>query len=166
MHDERAVANYLLDQAELAGNAITHLSLQKLLFFAHAWHLAQFDRPLVLGTFQAWKFGPVLRTIFDSFRSAGKKPIKIRATRLDLTTGGYVICTEALSTEAQELLLAVMAAGANMPAWYLSELTHQPGSPWDSVWTKASEEINVGMRIPNDLIRQYFLTSASPLPRS
>lgn len=166
MHDERAVANFLLDQAELAGVGITHLSLQKLLFFAHAWHLAQFDRPLVLGTFQAWQFGPVLRAVYDSFRTAGKKPIGIRATKLDLTTGTYIVCAEALSDEVQELVLAVMSSGANLPAWYLSELTHRQGSPWNVIWDKACDEVNVGMKIPNELIRRYFLTSAAPLPRS
>jgi len=166
MHDERAVANFLLDQADLAGVGISHLSLQKLLFFAHAWHLAQFDRPLVIGTFQAWRFGPVLRAVYDSFRMAGKKPIRIRATKLDLATGTFVVCDEALSDEVQELLVAVMASGASLPSWYLSELTHRQGSPWEVIWKRASNEVNVGMKIPNELIRQYFLTSAAPLPRS
>lgn len=165
MHDERAVSNFLLDHAESVGVSVTHLSLQKLLFFAHAWHLAQFDRPLVQGTFQAWQFGPVLRAVYDSFRASGRKPIGTRATRLDLATGTYVICEEKLSDEARELLLAVMASGATLPAWYLAELTHKRGSPWDVIWARACEEVNVGMKIPNKLIRQYFLTSKSPLPR-
>lgn len=165
MYDERAVANFLLDEAERSGIGLTHLALQKLLFFGHAWHLAQFDRPLVSGTFQAWQFGPVLRSVYDSFRNAGKRPISIRATRLDLDTGKYALCSASIDDDARGLLLAVLASGANLPAWYLSQLTHKPGSPWETIWARASEEVNVGMKIPNELIRQYFLSSASPLPR-
>jgi uncharacterized phage-associated protein len=166
MYDERAVANFLLDEAEKLNVHVTHLALQKLLFFAHAWHLAEYDVPLVRGLFQAWQFGPVLRTVYDSFRSARKNPIKIRAKKLDLATGQYVVCEEILDERARSLLISVLAAGANLPTWYLSELTHMQGSPWDRVWSRACHEVNVGMKIPNALIRGYFLTGDSPLPRS
>jgi uncharacterized phage-associated protein len=166
MYDERAVANFLLDEAEKLGVPLTHLALQKLLFFSHGWYLAEHDAPLLLGHFQAWQFGPVLRSVYDSFRSAGRRPISIRATKLDLTTGQYVVCAEALDERARRLLLAVLTAGANVSAWYLSELTHLQGSPWDCVWSRAHSEVNIGMRIPNTLIRNYFLTSDSLLPRT
>jgi uncharacterized phage-associated protein len=166
MYDERAVANFLLDEAEKLNAQLTHLALQKLLFFSHAWHLAEFDAPLVRGLFQAWQFGPVLRAVYDSFRSAGKRPIKIRAKKLDLTTGHYVVCKEVLDERARNLLTSVLSAGANLPAWYLSELTHMQGAPWDRVWSRACHEVNVGMKIPNTLIRGYFLTADSRLPRS
>jgi uncharacterized phage-associated protein len=165
MYDERAVANYLLDEAEKLNVGLTHLALQKLLFFAQAWHLARYDTPLVRGQFQAWQFGPVLRSVYDSFRTCGKRPIKIRATRLDLATGHLVVCNDDFDTRTSELLLAILAAGAHLPAWYLSELTHKKGSPWDSVWSEAQKAVNVGMKIPNALIRTYFLKAETPLPR-
>lgn len=165
MYDERAVANFLLDEAEKRGLHLTHLALQKLLFFAHAWHLAEYDAPLVQGQFQAWQFGPVLRTVYDSFRSMRKRPISIRAMKLDLTTGQYVLCEEILDDRARNLLIAALAAGAHLPPLYLSKLTHLKGSPWERVWTRAHNEVNVGMKIPNALIRNYFLTSDGPLPR-
>lgn len=47
---------------------MSHLKLQKLLFYIQAYHLAYFKSPLFEEDFEAWVHGPVSRTIFDSLR--------------------------------------------------------------------------------------------------
>ena len=53
-YDPRAVANLLLDEADRRGVRITNLVLQKLLYFAHAQHLAQRGISPLSGYFEAW----------------------------------------------------------------------------------------------------------------
>ena len=50
---------------------VTTLGLQKLLYFAQAWHLAFNDEPFFDGEFEAWASGPVHRPTYDRFRHLG-----------------------------------------------------------------------------------------------
>jgi len=45
---------------------MSHLKLQKLLFYCQAYHLAYFQIPLVDEHFQAWVHGPVCKRVFDA----------------------------------------------------------------------------------------------------
>jgi len=40
-YDARGIANYLLDYADSKRQSVTTMSLLKILYFAHAWHLAK-----------------------------------------------------------------------------------------------------------------------------
>jgi len=50
-----------------AGEAMTHLKVQKLLYFAQAYFLANFHKPLFEEDFEAWAHGPVLPTVFRTY---------------------------------------------------------------------------------------------------
>lgn len=56
-YDPRALANFMLDEAERNGLALTNLASQKLLYFAHGMFLNETKRPLVKGFFEAWQYG-------------------------------------------------------------------------------------------------------------
>jgi len=77
-HDGRAVANFVLDVCEQAGREVTNLSLQKIVFFCHAWSLAVRKEPLVKHEFEAWQFGPVLQYLYREFKVAEREPIRER----------------------------------------------------------------------------------------
>ncbi len=47
---------------------MSHLKLQKLLFYCDAYHLAYFEKPLVPEDFEAWVHGPVCRTVYNSLK--------------------------------------------------------------------------------------------------
>jgi len=53
------LANLMLHEAARIDITITHLTLQKLLYFAHGLSLVRYGQPLVLGYFEAWRLGPV-----------------------------------------------------------------------------------------------------------
>ena len=58
------------------GDLVTNLRLQKLLFFAQAWHLALRDKPLFQERFQAWVHGPVQPDVYARFSHFGSSPIE------------------------------------------------------------------------------------------
>ena len=47
---------------------MSHLKLQKLLYYVQAFHLAYFDSPLVDDEFEAWLHGPVSRKIYNTVK--------------------------------------------------------------------------------------------------
>jgi len=87
--DARGVANFLLDIADDRQRPITHLWLQKAIFFSHGWHLALKSEPLIKDPTEAWKMGPVYRSVYRCFKASGDEHINNRAEGLDLTTGEY-----------------------------------------------------------------------------
>src|SRR5947209_3400405 len=78
-YDAKAIANYFLDLAEAEAKSLTPMKLQKLVYYAHGWHLALTGRPLLDEEIQAWSFGPVIRSLYNEFREFGAEPITRRA---------------------------------------------------------------------------------------
>ena len=63
------VASYILNIVDRdAGEAVTHLKLQKLVYYAQSWYLANFDRALFEEDMQAWTHGPVARSVYDQHK--------------------------------------------------------------------------------------------------
>ena len=57
------------------GNFVTQMKLQKLVYFAHGYHLAKYKEPLIKEEFQAWQFGPVIPKIYQEYKYYGSNPI-------------------------------------------------------------------------------------------
>ncbi|MBB5534150.1 Panacea domain-containing protein [Rhizobium giardinii] len=67
-----ALATWFINHADRdAGEAVTHLKLQKLIYYAEAWFLANFDQSLTNEKFQAWAHGPVSPTVYAKYRDSG-----------------------------------------------------------------------------------------------
>lgn len=64
------VARYFLTR-----ESMTHKKLQKLCYYAQAWHMANFGVPLVSNCFEAWIHGPVSPDLYDRYRMWGWEPI-------------------------------------------------------------------------------------------
>lgn len=65
------IANWFLGAIDRdAGDAITHLKLQKLIYYAQAWSLALPKRgyPLFDENMQAWAHGPVAESVFHEHK--------------------------------------------------------------------------------------------------
>src|SRR5262249_26957468 len=89
-YDPRAIANLMLDEAERNERELSHLPLQKLLYFAHGLFLVEQKQPLVSGFFEAWQRGPVHPVVYQAFKGAGRNPIRFRAERQNIITGERV----------------------------------------------------------------------------
>lgn len=156
-YDAREIANFFLDHADAEGVPITIMSLLKLIYFSHGWHLAQHGKPLVKNRFEAWQHGPVVRSVYESFEGAGAAPIEARATRFDPLTATRSPVKYSLAAEHRTFLIQIFNAYAHLHAFRLSELTHEPGSPWDQLWNVADGSTNPGMVISDECIRDHFM---------
>lgn len=67
--------------AQLSGWTLTNLSLQKIIYIAHMFHLGTYDNALVSGNFEAWDLGPVHKDLYRHVKRFGASPVaSIRAT--------------------------------------------------------------------------------------
>lgn len=73
-----AVADHLIALAHQRGDrTLNNMKLQKLLYYAQAWHLAEYDRPLFGARFEAWSSGPVIPAIYWRFKPYGISPLPL-----------------------------------------------------------------------------------------
>ncbi|MBO1348259.1 MAG: DUF4065 domain-containing protein [Hormoscilla sp. GUM202] len=69
------IADYFIWVANDTGSFISNLKLQKLVYYAQAWHLAIHDSPLFEDDFEAWVHGPVIPALFEEYKKFQWKPI-------------------------------------------------------------------------------------------
>ena len=74
------VANLFLSWANRDGDLITNLKMQKLLYYAQAWHLVYFKKPLFCDSIKAWSFGPIATDAYYAFKKFGYSPIQHKET--------------------------------------------------------------------------------------
>jgi uncharacterized phage-associated protein len=71
-----AIANYFIWLANETGSFISNLKLQKLVYYAQAWHLALHEKPLFDEDFEAWIHGPVIPELYHHYKHFSWKPIQ------------------------------------------------------------------------------------------
>ncbi|WP_292636368.1 Panacea domain-containing protein [Novosphingobium sp.] len=157
MHDARQVANFLLDCAEERGVKLTNMSVLKHIYFAHGWHLASYGQPLISNRIEAWEYGPVVRAVYDAFKTHGSGPISSRAEMTDWETGEVLIAQGNFTPEISNFLKSVLIYYSGFGAFELSDLTHVRGGPWDKVWNALDGKVRLNMAISNESIRKHFV---------
>ncbi|MHC2521686.1 type VI toxin-antitoxin system SocA family antitoxin [Bradyrhizobium diazoefficiens] len=156
VYDPRCIANLMLDESARIGQPLTNLALQKLLYFAHAMFLIEQGRPLVSGYFEAWEFGPVHPTAYQSFKSAGAAPINFRATKLNVVRGTREPIASAADPEIVRHVSRIVQSYGRMTPGRLVDISHAKGAPWHFVVDKGRTSLAFGMRIPDEVIRERF----------
>ncbi|MFW1678599.1 Panacea domain-containing protein [Pontibacter sp. JAM-7] len=127
------VADYFIAKADVeSGDNITHLKLQKLLYYTQGWHLAIHGRTLFSSTFEAWAHGPVSPEIYARFKSYGWDPIP---------TSEIVTDFSKVSSGDSEFLDEVWEVYGQFSAKKLEMMTHQ-----ESPWLEAREGLSVEAR--------------------
>lgn len=158
-----AIANAFLERHGGIGR-LTQMQLQKLTYFAHGWNLAVNGHPLVNEQFQAWDYGPVSTTLYDHTKYFGSAPLPRAITATDrdklaffLNKSGTATPYRAgLATPEMDVVDRVFARYGNLSAFQMSELTHQPGTPWHRFYERGANN-----SIPNEVIREHYLGLAA-----
>lgn len=160
MYDVRAIGNWFLDRAERGdGEQLTAMKLQKLAYVAHGWHLAFQDKPLVHDAVEAWKWGPVFRSLYREFQVFGSRPIADRATAFDgasLEDKVISIRDYENAEEMKQFLEGVWKVYGQYTAGQLSDITHQPGTPWRRMYERMGNKILPYTIIPDEMIKEYY----------
>lgn len=156
-----AVANAFLEIQEKDGSQfppIDQMKLQKLVYYAHAWWLANTGDSLFEDDIEAWPWGPVVPDLYYRFRDFGRQPIVgQRAVVLESTGNNSYAWAEPepVSPEVKEYLEGVWESHKHLSGIQLSNATHLPGEPWTIVKDKHGH-LDLKPRIPNSLIREVF----------
>lgn len=97
---------------------ITHKKLQKLCYYAQAWHCVFYQKPFFYETFEAWIHGPVAPCLYPKYADFGWNPIPPEAPN-----------DEDFTEDELEVLNAVFDAYGDFSGFELESLTHSE-DPW------------------------------------
>jgi len=169
------VANFFLEKSFKENRALTVLKLVKLTYFAYGWIAAVLDRQLFDEPVQAWKYGPVVPSVYFEFKRWGNLPIMAYGTKLDISDevdeaagdnpgeaqSGIVRMEyppEIEDEDVREGLDWVWKMYSPYTGVSLSQLTHAKNTPWGDTYkpwsrTKNPTEQN---KISYEKIRGHF----------
>ncbi len=146
------VADYfILRVDESSGDVMTNLRLQKLVYYAQAWHLALTGEPLFEDDFEAWVHGPVIPHLYRRFKENGWRAIDRAATSP----------MPEIDDETRGILEEVWSAYGQFSATHLEELTHGE-IPWLDARRGYDAGTSCSEVIPQAAMRDYYAQQLAP----
>lgn len=102
------ISDFFLGKAIETGSFISNLKLQKLVYYAQAWHLGIVGREIFPDDFEAWVHGPVLPSLYQNYKHFRWTPIILEQKPViaipgDLQAFLEDVCAEYFSCEAYDL---------------------------------------------------------------
>lgn len=123
----QALSNTILKKSFDEDIPVSPMKLQKLIYFIYRDYLQSTGSPLFTEEFQTWQYGPVLRSVYDEFKTFKAKPI----TRFAKTANNEVyVINEAADRFVCESINRIWNRHKFKDGITLSKLTHQDGSAW------------------------------------
>jgi uncharacterized phage-associated protein len=140
------IANWFLVTIDReAGDTLSPLKLQKLVYYAQAWSLALLHTPLFEEDFQAWTHGPALPSLQQRFQDYDGEAIP-------LSEIGEV---PVFSEDEEGLFKDVLNTYGNLSAKHLEELTHRE-TPWQQARGLLPVEVRSPQSITKTSMQQFY----------
>jgi len=143
MYNPLKIAAYFIEKAIDEGIPMTNMKILKLVYIAHGWYLGLRGEPLLNEAVMAWKYGPVIESLYDEFKEFRASNI----TRIPQTNRKFKD-----DYQYEVFLDKIWDVYKRYDGTQLSTLTHKQGTPWDKTYRSHGD----GMPIPNDWIKEYY----------
>lgn len=143
------IAKYIIGH-----NDVTHLKLQKMLFFLQCYSIKFLRYPLYSNKIYAWPFGPVVADIYGEYKRYEDRMIPRCNGVLDLPMLNTV---PADPPEVMRYIDTIVGQLMPYSALALVAITHRADSPWSKVWNNGQGK---GLEIPIELLYEYYTPSS------
>lgn len=149
------VAKYILSKI-----TCTQLKLQKLVYLCFAEYLCATDKELFIDKIYAFKYGPVVDSVYKKYKKYGYKPIEQETEDIDsknifeMPAKSRILFAEN-GTEKILSIERTLKKYGDFTASELVELTHREKSPWSKTVNK-----NIFVRSPEiklDVIKEFHI---------
>lgn len=143
-HTAMEIADWFLRRVDReSGDSITHLKLQKLVYYAQAWYLANHGKPLIEEDCEAWAHGPVFQSVYDKFKNNSWDALP--ATPKPPTIDGAI----------SSFLEQVYKVYGPVSAKVLENQTHKE-APWVNTRGDLRPEARCNSPIKKTMIRDFY----------
>lgn len=117
----------------------THFKLQKMLYILEVKSLIHSGKSLIDENFEAWEYGPFLRSVYDKYSYMAACEIKVRQKT-----------NKELPSDQRNAIINNIDELAGMNLWELAQISMEPNTPWAKVYEKDAQ-----VKIPNQLMVSY-----------
>jgi uncharacterized phage-associated protein len=146
------IANYFIRKAHEHGQTLTPMKLIKLVYLAHGWNLALQQQALIDEPIAAWRYGPVIASLYHQFKKFGNDGVTEYAPSSDHDLYN--------DSNTLALLDRIWEVYGKYTGVQLSTLTHEQDSPWDIAWNKQKGKDNYNHAISDQIIQDYYAEQA------
>jgi uncharacterized phage-associated protein len=141
--DPQDIADWFISRFDDDDAGLSHLKLQKLIYYAQAWSLALNETPLFDEDFEAWAHGPVVPSLWMDFREFGWNDLPVPKS-----------CPE-FDEDTENLLEDVYGAYGEYSAKRLEAMTHRE-DPWLKARGGLQAEEKSNKKISKSTLRRYY----------
>jgi uncharacterized phage-associated protein len=142
MTTAKAISDAFLHLALGEPSEITNLKLQKLLYYAQAWHLVFHNKVLFRERIEAWVHGPVVPEIFRMYKHLKWNPIPDSGACID-------------SKHISDHLKEVWKTYGKFTATQLEMLTHRE-DPWKQARAGLPPDVSSSSEITTESMKAYY----------
>lgn len=123
MRSAQQVAMYVIEKCCIDGCAVSNLQLQKILYYLQVAFLRNFGYTCFDDDIEAWKFGPVVRSVYNKYCGYGS--LKICEVYSD---------DNIFDREEENCVNSIIEDKRIAKPWNLVRDTHAKGKAWDLVY--------------------------------
>lgn len=124
---------------------LTPLRLQNLLYYIQGWSLALRGNPFFAEPIEAWKYGPVIKSVYEEFRQFGDQPIPVEEGKEGAD----------LSRKDRGFIDSIWETYKEYAAIGIIKKTHSE-TPWLAARAGCSPDENAGTEISQAAMTEFF----------
>lgn len=148
------IADYLIGTSK---TDLTPMHVNKLAYISHGFTLAIKNEPLFRERVEAWKYGPVIPSLYQALKMFGGQIIDcLPYCETKLTSSNFeerMNFTRSIIPEQHKTIMdRVMDVYGKYSARGLSTITHEEGTPWHQRF----QEGRLGIAIPDSITAAYY----------
>ena len=152
MSTTSSVANEFIKLTQNTDYELTNMKLIKLMYVSQGLSLSLLDRPLFNNdNIEAWKFGPVVPSVYHEFKHFKSGPITSNSVVLDDNDWKNLSEPILKNKEDKKIVLLAWQLYKDVAAEDLVNLTHMAGTPWSLTYRPGQNAV-----INNQLIKKYY----------
>lgn len=137
------VAAYVLEKV---GRPLSAMKLQKVCYYAQAWHLVWDEEPLFRNRIEAWRNGPVIPDLWGLHKGS---------FQVDRDFIGNAGNSSALSDSEKETIDVILGYYGDKTSQWLSDLTHME-APWRDARGDTPDGARSGAEITHAAMHEYY----------
>ena len=159
-NDAITLANYFVEKSNSDNHApypLTLLRLVKYVYIAYGFALSILGKKIIDGRFdtvEAWKYGPVIPSVYHSFKYHGNNRITEKssiATKENKDGTLQFFTPEVTDNDIKEILDFVWKRYRDMPTGALIDLLHNSNTPWAYCYQEGKN-----VEIPDEMTKVYY----------
>ncbi|QTE36536.1 DUF4065 domain-containing protein [Mucilaginibacter gossypii] len=154
--DIKRIDSYILSEYILQNwGPMSHLKLQKILYYIEGYHLAYFNDSVIDDDFQAWVHGPVSKKIYDSLKNKSILHTELTYQKSEGENNPDEVLKNTLTQDQVDFINETVEELSKISSTQLENMTHSE-EPWINARRGYSAADRCEVVIDKELMKKYY----------